>query len=314
MPLKTKTRCVRASLIAFVLAALTLASSFDLRLRHETAVFASGLITGTASYENLAVPDSLASTSTYFAVRRDLRRCASPRCGGYFVSRVNQRRTRCPDGQQMTECYVAEIDWSGHSQTEPNRLLIRGDLQSRSYRGVGRFGLLRVREVWEAASDKLPSGDFFRARDRGVRCITHPCLSHHEARLNTAASRNIAGVELNGVGASDDRMSEAFKAMTSPDGIIVSGSHKQVSGPGGREVTLEASQFYLQTGGSVSQKPCFKTGCSRQVCADEEVVTTCEFRSEYECYRTARCERQANGECGFTKTPELTSCLNRRVR
>jgi hypothetical protein len=179
---------------------------------------------------------------------------------------------------------------------------------------MGRFGLRRASEVWEAGSDKPATGDFFRVRDLGVRCITHPCLTHHEAKLNTTASRDMAGVELNGAGASDDRLSEAVKAMTSQGGIIVSGLHRQVSGPAGRAVTLEASQFYLRTGNSVSEKRCIKTGCSQQICADEEVVTTCEYRSEYECYRTARCERQSNGECGFTKTPELTRCLNRTTR
>src|SRR5262245_12012886 len=29
---------------------------------------------------------------------------------------------------------------------------------------------------------------------------------------------------------------------------------------------------------------CFKTGCSGNVCADEAVVTTCEFRPEFVCY------------------------------
>ena len=300
-------RLIRA-LIVCVLISLTL-STGNLLHPPVTAGLASP-----AAVDSNSVPDSLASTSTFFTIRRDLRRCASPRCGGFFVKRVNTRRTRCADGQQMTECYVAEIDWNGNSQPEPNRTLIRGELTSLSHRRMGRFGLLRASEVWEAGSDKSATGDFFRVRDLGVRCITHPCLTHHEAKLNTTASRDIAGVELNGAGASDDRLSEAVKAMTSAGGIIVSGWPRQVSGPAGRAVTLEASQFYLLTGNSVSEKRCIKTGCSQQICADEEVITTCEYRSEYECYRPARCERQANGECGFTKTPELTRCLNRRAR
>lgn len=56
-------------------------------------------------------------------------------------------------------------------------------------------------------------------------------------------------------------------------------------------------------------KSCFKTGCSSQICADSEVITTCEYRSEYECYQTTRCERQASGACGWTQSPELISCL-----
>jgi len=54
---------------------------------------------------------------------------------------------------------------------------------------------------------------------------------------------------------------------------------------------------------------CVRTGCSGQLCADQAVVSTCEYRPEYACYQKATCERQKNGQCGFTPTNELVSCL-----
>ena len=54
---------------------------------------------------------------------------------------------------------------------------------------------------------------------------------------------------------------------------------------------------------------CVKGGCSGQICADHSVISTCEFRPEYACYQTATCARQATGNCGWTQTPALTSCL-----
>jgi len=56
-------------------------------------------------------------------------------------------------------------------------------------------------------------------------------------------------------------------------------------------------------------KPCVAGGCSGQICADESVVSTCEWRPEYACYKSATCERQADGKCGWTKTAELEACL-----
>ena len=50
-------------------------------------------------------------------------------------------------------------------------------------------------------------------------------------------------------------------------------------------------------------------GCSGQICSDEDVITTCEYKEEYACYKTAKCERQANGQCGWTQTPTLQACL-----
>ena len=55
--------------------------------------------------------------------------------------------------------------------------------------------------------------------------------------------------------------------------------------------------------------PCVVSGCSRQVCSEQQMMTTCEWRDEYACYRTARCERQADGKCGWTPTDELKRCL-----
>jgi len=257
------------------------------------------------------VADGLASTSSFYTFRRDLRRCASPRCGGYFVKLVNQRRTRCADNRFQAECYVANIDWNGEAEPEIDRGLLRGTIRAGrdQYRGFGEF---RVSEVWNAASANQPAGTFFRVRDRGVRCIAAPCPTHHEARLNSTVSRNIAGVDLSSAGAPDNSVSDANAAMTGTNGIIVSGDHSPVSGPAGRSQMLKATQFYLRAAKTGSQKPCMKTGCSGQVCSDKEVITTCEYRAEYECYKKATCERQATGDCGFTQTPELVSCLRRK--
>ncbi|MBI4818214.1 MAG: proprotein convertase P-domain-containing protein [Deltaproteobacteria bacterium] len=54
---------------------------------------------------------------------------------------------------------------------------------------------------------------------------------------------------------------------------------------------------------------CHTTGCSGQVCANSDRITTCEFRDEYMCYRSASCEPQTDGHCGFTPTPTLDQCL-----
>ena len=266
---------------------------------------------------NMAAPeaDSAASTSSFYSIRRDVRRCASPMCGGYFIKLVNQSRTRCANGRLMPECYVASIEWNALPEPPNNNALVRGSLSMGSDR---RFGVLHAREVWLAASDKQPSGTFYRVRDRGIRCIAAPCKTHHEATLNSTAHRNIAGVDLTGAGAPDNVVGDALAAMTNPDGVLVAGVNTPVTGPAGRAQMLKGTQFYTRAkpgGGTSSEnnqnKPCFKTGCSGQVCADEDVITTCEYRPEYDCYKAAKCERQANGKCGFTDTPELRRCLRR---
>jgi hypothetical protein len=60
---------------------------------------------------------------------------------------------------------------------------------------------------------------------------------------------------------------------------------------------------------SESARDCKRTGCSGQLCGDEHLATTCEFRSEYACYRDAACEPQGDGACGWTPTEDLARCL-----
>ncbi len=55
---------------------------------------------------------------------------------------------------------------------------------------------------------------------------------------------------------------------------------------------------------------CFVGGCSSQICSDRpDMMSTCEWREEYACYRTATCELQTSGQCGWTETAELKACL-----
>ncbi|HEY6802153.1 MAG TPA: DUF6748 domain-containing protein [Pyrinomonadaceae bacterium] len=265
------------------------------------------------------VIEAVEDNATFYTIRADMRKCASPMCGGYFIKRVNQALTTCADGRSIAECYVASIDWNGANEVEPARALIRGTLETKGDRR-GKYGVLKVAETWQSFNDKPAEGDFYRVRDLGLRCIAAPCETHYEAKLNTTISRNIAGVSLPTGAASKDEMVQVSRAMTSEEGILVAGSLSDVSGPAGKSKTLNASQFYLRsasataTATTTALKPCIRTGCSGEICADEEMMSTCEYRAEYACYKKAKCERQAEGNCGFTKTAELTSCLARTRR
>ncbi len=59
------------------------------------------------------------------------------------------------------------------------------------------------------------------------------------------------------------------------------------------------------------KKGCVVTGCSGQICAEEETATTCEFLPRYECYKDASCKIQPDGNCGWTMTEELKECLGK---
>jgi uncharacterized protein DUF6748 len=311
-------KCIRAVLVSAAFIALTLSSgaspqSMKGNLREPNIV--NGLDVDTASVS----PDPANATSTFYSVRRDRRRCVSPLCGGYFVSRVNLSSTRCANGRFMRECYVAEIDWNRQLENDSGDMLVRGGLGVKRFARFGILGVLRVSESWVSTGANRPVGTFYLVRDRGVRCITFPCPTHLEAKLNSSFTRNIAGVNLDAAALGENNAPVVYMAMAGPDGVIIAGCDVAVTGPGGKSFVLRATQVYGRSKpdssavkpDTGSMKPCIKTGCSNQVCSDEPVATTCEFRPEYACYQKAACERQADGNCGFTKTAELTECLAR---
>jgi hypothetical protein len=56
---------------------------------------------------------------------------------------------------------------------------------------------------------------------------------------------------------------------------------------------------------------CAVGGCYLDMCADSmaNFPDICSYVEAFQCYRTATCERQDNGKCGWTATEELVSCL-----
>lgn len=83
---------------------------------------------------------------------------------------------------------------------------------------------------------------------------------------------------------------------------------------GGMAVMVRAA-IGVQDGGIGQGQPpaggCKIGGCSAQLCVPEgeDGVSTCEWRPEYACYAEQRCERQPDGLCGWTMTPQLQGCL-----
>jgi len=59
----------------------------------------------------------------------------------------------------------------------------------------------------------------------------------------------------------------------------------------------------------VKVSECVIGGCSSEICSDENMSSICIYREEFACYKSAKCERQQNGQCGWTETSELSQCI-----
>lgn len=86
------------------------------------------------------------------------------------------------------------------------------------------------------------------------------------------------------------------------------------SPPSQEYATSSPSTFPPPAPPAQKQKKCVATGCSGEICADAADpprASLCLYKDEYACYKTAVCAVQADGACGWTKTPELKACISR---
>lgn len=231
--------------------------------------------------DGIAVCDS--HRYVYYSVRPDFRRCISPLCGGYWISRVNSELTRCADRKLQAECYVAEIDWAAMDiDGSEGATLILGRHRRRNFPGFGLLGVLVPRDAWRPANDAPPEGTWYGLKDNGIRCITFPCYNIDQRVLNNRATQTISGVDLTQVGADPADEQAAFDALA--DGELIAVGENQVvlnEGPAGDGLTLIASQFFLRVQTELDAKLYCETAADCQLTAYHSFVS-----SPDECYCT----------------------------
>jgi hypothetical protein len=184
---------------------------------------------------------SATDASTYYAISSDVRRCASPACGGWFLQELNQSTTTCHDGRAAARCYTPVLDWSGTSVPEPRHAeltdaartgatsghvyaIVRGKFASTNTTTprpeLGRF---IISEAWVAEGDGAAAGTFVWVKDNGLRCFAAPCPNLTERTLNTSQATDIAQVDFGPARLSDSEITECTDSTYGPEGLVVAG-------------------------------------------------------------------------------------------
>jgi hypothetical protein len=230
-------------------ASLTACASQD-----ATDEFASEETNDNASDAGKADVVSAAGTYTYYTVTADTRRCVSPLCGGFWFQRVNRSTTICHDGSVAQRCYVAQVDLSPAGlppkagELLHGALVVRGRFSSKLFGSFGKLGTFGVTEAWRGTFGVQPQGVFVRVKDNGIRCITTPCGSLTERKLNSSLKADIADVDFTPAGLSDSDLEIAVGSLS--EGIIVAGDRFTVSEGSRRAKGRTATAVYTKVLGS----------------------------------------------------------------
>ena len=197
---------------------------------------------------------------TYYEVTRlDPRLCPSPLCGGVFVKRLNSSWQPCADGSPATECHAGRIDWSAlglapddvaalEADLIAHRAIVRGRLEQVDLGLAARIPVLVVSNAWRGVTGAGPKDGrhHYGVVPSGIVCITWPCPSLTQLRLNSRRSNPLHELNLASSGATDEQIGKGQEALSGGSGLIVYGTNGSIEGPAGLGRVLSATDFYVE--------------------------------------------------------------------
>ncbi len=97
--------------------------------------------------------------------------------------------------------------------------------------------------------------------------------------------------------------------------LLVAGCERRAP-PLGDSVGQDAPDLKTQeeARGCVTAADCMRSGCSGTVCQARDtktIITTCEWREEYACFREIECGC-ADGQCAWQMTPAFDACIEEK--
>jgi hypothetical protein len=204
--------------------------------------------------EALTDDEARALTDTFVSVRPDLRRCAYPTCGGFWISWVNRATTVCADGRSASECYVATIDLahSGLPESQRDELvasfrdsavsnttILRGRIRAATTDAPVRFDATDVFRT-DAPIDSTASIVFANA---SASCSFQPCTPSRMGTANSTRSRTPASIDFSRAAGSAEAHDLAQLGGTAESGVLVRGTLARALPDGSR--VFNAAQFFL---------------------------------------------------------------------
>ena len=243
-----------------------------------------------ASEATSSTADALTTkTDRFVTVRRDLRRCMAPLCGGYWARELNR---------DADERYVSSIDLEGAGLDDAaiesalsavDALVLRGRLGP----AERRFGTrpFVASDAWRGMPGVAPGcTDAVYAvtpREPPIACLVAPCPNEIATRVNTGATYAFDGVDV--APAARPFVDTAWLASrVTEHGALIAASWVQGEHfPGGYAQVLRARQVYVHLPDRVGPCP------AAPVTRCEEGTIAAYRRSEDRCVIQVACVKPA---------------------
>ncbi|MFO1367397.1 MAG: DUF6748 domain-containing protein [Marinagarivorans sp.] len=201
-----------------------------------------------------------------YSLQKDLRRCAAPGCGGWWVTLVNgssqsllSERPLTAEAPSATPApeYVASLDfacvgWSPESITrftslaEGHSLLVAGKLlQPRpadTNAALLQYGALQVSDGFYSATASAAKEPVYSLTSTGIVCAVAPCPSFQLQAINSRTSQELHALEF--ADTLTPEQIQRAQSLIATSGLLVSGSQQAFKGPAGTGTSLRIGQIF----------------------------------------------------------------------
>lgn len=202
--------------------------------------------------------DKIAPTKgTTYTVKPDYRKCASPMCGGWFLTPVNQYSLQLEDSDEAYQhsllvpntVYVAYINYkllgltplqvqALETSMRQGQALLRGTITSSSTK------TFIAQNAWTSPNTSLAVGPYLKVSSSGIVCITTPCPYYKAELINTSYISNFDELLFEKAGLDKEQEAQAWQTVAT-DGLILTGVKYPSQGQTGQGTGVSATKVFF---------------------------------------------------------------------
>ncbi len=197
---------------------------------------------------------------TFVTLRRDMRKCVSPLCGGYFVSDVNKNtEDRYVSGLDLDQANLDAATQEKIFSAPASELVLKGHLGPREAQWKTRtFVVVEAYRGMPGVS--AGEGDvFFQAsrRDPEIQCFVAPCPNEIAHKLNTKKTVEFSTYSVERASRINVDQGWLTRRVSAHEAVVAGRIRNGQKFPGGPEKVLDASQVFVRLPDQIGPCPLF---------------------------------------------------------
>ena len=231
-------------------------------LKMMMAITATLLFSASCLAQNVLKPAP--DNNLTYTVKPDLRKCAFPACGGWYLTPVNQYSLQLENTDEAYQhslllhnsIYVASINYKPLGLTPDQIQKLENIMRSGQALLRGSIGnplnstspiagrVFTAQNAWTSPNKNDAVGPYLKVSSSGIVCITTPCPYFKAELINSLFTTNFDELVFDKAGLDREQEAVAWKTVAS-DGLVITGVKYESQGQTGPGTGISATKVFF---------------------------------------------------------------------